>query len=105
MGFIAPPKMDAIHQGPNGVMCFKGLEVTYNRTSLYLSLIVSFDVLHMIFLWHSNHPWHMLLAYIGVPHGAKWSLVITTFAVILTQYIHVVLMKQLCPFSVLIFFT
>ena len=46
----------------------------------------------------------MLLAYIGVPHGAKWSLVITTFAVILTQYIHVVLMKQLGPFRVLIFY-
>ena len=45
----------------------------------------------------------MLVAYIGVPHGAKWSLVITTFAVILTQHIHGVLMKQLCPFRVLIF--
>ena len=45
----------------------------------------------------------MLLAYIGVPHGAKWSLVVTTFAVILTQHIHGVLMKQLCPFGVLIF--
>ena len=49
LGFIAPPKMDAMHQGPIGVLCFKGLEITYNRTSWYLSLIVSFDALHMIF--------------------------------------------------------